>query len=88
MIVGKLEMSWSFNRKRLNEDISSFTLSKDKQDYYHVMDDITHGQWSKNHYDDNNNNNFLNHSQSEDILDPYSMQQNFRKIANKLSRRL
>jgi hypothetical protein len=85
MIVGVLDMSWSFNRKRLNEHISSFMLSKDKQDY-HVMDDITHGQWSKNHYDDNSN--FLNHSQSEDILDPYSMQQNFRKIANKLSRRL
>jgi hypothetical protein len=82
-------MSWSFNHKRVNEhNISSFMLSKDKQDYYHVMDDITHGQWSKNHYDDDNNNNFLNHSKSEDILDPYSMQQNFRKIANKLSRRL
>ena len=83
-------MSWSFNRKRVNEHISSsFMLFKDKQDYYHhhVMDDITHGQWSKNHYDDDNSN-FPNHSQSEDILDPYSMQQNFRKIANKLSRRL
>jgi hypothetical protein len=22
-----------------------------------VMDDITHGQWSKNHYNDNNNDN-------------------------------
>jgi hypothetical protein len=30
-----------------------------------VMDDITHGQWSKNHYDDDDYDN---------ILDPYTTQ--------------
>jgi|Tabmets5t2r1_1033131.scaffolds.fasta_scaffold187506_1 hypothetical protein len=80
-------MSWPPNRRKLNEHISSPSpvSSKDEQ-RHHVMDDITHGQWSKNHY--NEDNNPYNHSQSEDTLDPYNMQQNFRKMANKLSRRL
>jgi hypothetical protein len=77
-------MSWSFNRKRLNEHISSSEPSKDHQ-HQSVMDDITHGQWSKSHYGDNDD---FNYSKNNDILDPYGMQQNFRKIANKLSRRL
>jgi hypothetical protein len=66
------------NRKRIEE---SHNLSE-KQN---VMDDITHGQWSKNHYNDNYDNYIQN---NEDILDPYTMQRSFRKIANKLSKRL
>jgi hypothetical protein len=69
-----------------------------------VMDDITHGQWSKNHYNDNKDNDeeseqyyhYHNDDPSipnddydvDDILDPYTMQKSFRKIAKKLSRRL
>jgi hypothetical protein len=65
-----------------------------------VMDDITHGQWSKNHYNSNNNNNNDDEGSMEyyhtdssipnddDILDPYTMQKSFRKMAKKLSRRL
>jgi hypothetical protein len=66
------------NRKRIEK---SHNLSE-KQN---VMDDITHGQWSKNHYNDNYDNYIQN---NEDILDPYTMQRSFRKIANKLSKRL
>jgi hypothetical protein len=79
-------MNCSFNRKRLNENPlpPSIQPTKDQQ-RHHIMDDITHGQWSKNHYDDDNNKN----SQSnDDISDPYRMQQTFRKIARKLSRNL
>jgi hypothetical protein len=54
-----------------------------------VMDDITHGQWSKNHYNnDDYDYNDCDHMHERDILDPYAMQKSFRKIANKLSRRL
>jgi hypothetical protein len=76
-------MSESFNRKSLNKNPlpPSMRPTKAKQ---HVMDDITHGQWSKKQYDDDDNN----YIQSDDILDPYSMQKNFRKMANKLSRSL
>jgi hypothetical protein len=62
------------------------------------MDDITHGQWNKNHYNSNNNNNDDDGSMeyyhtdpsipNDDILDPYTMQKSFRKMAKKLSRRL
>ena len=41
-----------------------------------VMDDITHGQWSKNHY----NNDYDNPRLNDDILDPYNTQKSFRKI--------
>jgi hypothetical protein len=64
------------------EPFSSQTVEKKES----VMDDITHGQWSKNHYnnDDNDRNSILN----DEILEPYTTQKSFRKIANKLSRRL
>jgi hypothetical protein len=48
------------------------------------MDDITHGQWSKNHYNDDYDDPRLN----DDILDPYTTQKSFRKIAKKLSKGL
>jgi hypothetical protein len=48
------------------------------------MDDITHGQWNKNYHSDNDEN----HIHNDDMLDHYTMQKSFRKIANKLSRRL
>ena len=70
------------NRKRIEE---SHNLSE-KQN---VMDDITHGQWSKNHYNEDYDNNDHDYIQNnEDMLDPYTMQRSFRKIANKLSKRL
>ena len=70
------------DRKRVN---APHNLSE-KQN---VMDDITNGQWSKNHYnDDDYDYNDRDHMHEGDILDPYSMQKSFRKIANKLSRRL
>jgi hypothetical protein len=50
-----------------------------------VMDDITYGQWSKNHYsDDDYDDPRLN----DDILDPYTTQKSFRKITKKLSKEL
>ena len=53
------------------------------------MDDITHGQWSKNHYNnDDNDYDDRNSILNDEILDPYTTQKSFRKIANKLSRRL
>jgi hypothetical protein len=70
------------NRKRIEESHNLF----EKQN---VMDDITHGQWSKNHYnEDYDNDHDYNIQNKEDILDPYTMQRSFRKIANKLSKRL
>jgi hypothetical protein len=51
------------------------------------MDDITNGQWSKNHYNNDNDyddNNMLN----DETLDTYTTQKSFMKIAKKLSRRL
>jgi hypothetical protein len=55
-----------------------------------VMDDITNGQWSKNHYNDNDYdyNDRGDYMHEENILDPYAMQKSFRKVANKLSRGL
>jgi hypothetical protein len=58
-----------------------------------VMDDITHGQWSKNHYNNKNDDDSdhmydYNMVENDDILDPYTMPRSFRKIAKKLSRRL
>jgi hypothetical protein len=41
------------------------------------MDDITHGQWSKNHHNDNDEN----HIHNDDMLDSYTMQKSFRKMA-------
>ena len=67
------------NRKRIEK---SHLFEKQN-----VMDDITHGQWSKNHYNDNYDNDHDYIQDNEDILDPY-MQRSFRKIANKLSKRL
>ena len=53
------------------------------------MDDITNGQWSKNHYnDDDYDYNDRDYMHEGDILDPYAMQKSFRKTADKLSRRL
>jgi hypothetical protein len=50
------------------------------------MDDITHGQGSKYHYDDDYyDDSILN---DDDIPDPYSTQKSLRKIAKKLSKRL
>jgi hypothetical protein len=81
-------MRWSsFNRKRLNEHILTQPppmQSEDEHRHHHIMDDITHGQWSKNYYD--KDKSLVNHNQGEDKLDPYDMQQNSRKIAKKLSR--
>ena len=68
------------DQKRVN---TSHNLSE-KQN---VMDDITNGQWSKNHYnnhDDYDDNNMLN----DETLDTYTTQKSFMKIAKKLSRRL
>lgn len=71
------------NRKKRIEE--SHNLSE-KQN---VMDDITHGQWSKNYYNEDYDNNDHDYIQNnEDMLDPYTMQRSFRKIANKLSKRL
>jgi hypothetical protein len=51
------------------------------------MDDITHGQGSKYHYDDDYyDDSILN--DDDNILDPYSTQKSLRKIAKKLSKRL
>ena len=83
-------MSWSFNRKRLNEHMTptptSSSMPLENKQYYSLMDDITHGQWSKNHYDDNSD--YLNHSQNDGIFDPFTMQKSTKKMANKLSRRI
>ncbi len=49
-----------------------------------VMDDITHGQWSKNHYNDDYGDPMLD----DDIVNPYTTQKSFRKIAKKLSKGL
>jgi hypothetical protein len=71
------------NRKKRIEE--SHNLSE-KQN---VMDDITHGQWSKNYYNEDYDNNDHDYIQNnEDMLDPYTMQRSFRKIVNKLSKRL
>jgi hypothetical protein len=79
---------------------SSINQRKPSDRKQNVMDDITHGQWSKNHYNSNNNNNNDDDGSMEyyhtdpsipngdDILDPYTMQKSFRKMAKKLSRRL
>ena len=77
----KEETSRVTRKKRIEE---SHNLSE-KQN---VMDDITHGQWSKNHYNDNYDNDHDSTQNNEDILDPYTMQRSFRKIAKKLSKRL
>ena len=70
------------NRKKRIEE--SHNLSE-KQN---VMDDITHGQWSKNYYNEDYDNNDHDYIQNnEDMLDPYTMQRSFRKIASKLSKR-
>ncbi|HET7283721.1 MAG TPA: hypothetical protein VFI70_03480 [Nitrososphaeraceae archaeon] len=70
------------DRKRVN---APHNLSE-KQN---VMDDITNGQWSKNHYnDDDYDYHDRDYMHEGDILDPYTMQKSFRKTANKLSRRL
>ena len=55
-----------------------------------AMDDITHGQWSKNHYDDDDyyDDSILNDNDDDNILDPYTTQKSFRKIAKKLSKSL
>ena len=52
-----------------------------------VMDDITHGQWSKNYYN-NKNDDDSDHMYDYNMVDPYTMPRSFRKIAKKLSRRL
>jgi hypothetical protein len=76
--------------------INQGTPSDRKQN---LMDDITHGQWSKNHYKNNKNDDeegekyYHYHNgpsvpNDDDILDPYTMQKSFRKIAKRLSRRL
>jgi hypothetical protein len=42
-----------------------------------VMDDITHGQWSKNHYDDDYYDDSILNDDDDDydnILDPYITQ--------------
>jgi hypothetical protein len=41
------------------------------------MDDITQGQWRKNHHNDNDEN----HIHNDDMLDSYTMQKSFRKMA-------
>ena len=51
-----------------------------------VMDDITQGQWSKKHYDDDYREDSI--LKDDDVLDPYTTQKSFRKIAKKLSRRI
>ena len=38
------------------------------------MDDITHGQWSKNYHNDDEN-----YIHNDDMLDPYTIQKSFRK---------
>ena len=69
--------------------IESFSNHKRVEKKDSVMDDITHGQWSKNHYNnDDNSYEDLNNILNDEILDPYATQKSFRKIANKLSRRL
>jgi hypothetical protein len=68
--------------------IESFSNHKRVEKKDSVIDDITHGQWSKNHY--NNDDNYYNPNSilNDEILDPYTTQKSFRKIDNKLSRRL
>ena len=68
--------------------IESFSNHKRVEKKDTVMDDITHGQWSKNHYNNDDNYYDLNSILNDEILDPYTTQKSFRKIANKLSRRL
>jgi hypothetical protein len=53
-----------------------------------IMDDITYGQWSKKHYNNDDDYDDHNNILNDEILDPYTMQKSFRKIAKKLSRRL
>jgi len=77
-----------FKRKRLREHTPSVIPSKGQQWRDNVMDDITHGQWSKKYRDSNEDDNNTDHSQAKDILDPYNIQLSFRKMADKLSRRL
>jgi hypothetical protein len=45
-------------------------------------------QWSKKHY--NNDDDYIGHNNilNDETLDPYTSQKAFRKIAKKLSRRL
>jgi hypothetical protein len=71
------------DRKRLN---ALHNLSERQN----VMDDITNGQWTKNHYNDNDDYGYndRDYMHEDDILDPYAMQKSFRKIANNLARRL
>ena len=42
-----------------------------------VIDDITHGQWSKNHYNNDDNYYDLNSILNDEILDPYTTQKSF-----------
>jgi hypothetical protein len=68
--------------------IESFSNHKRVEKKDSVIDDITHGQWSKNHYNNDDNYYDLNSILNDEILDPYTTQKSFRKIDNKLSRRL
>lgn len=68
--------------------IESFSNHKRVEKKDSVIDDITHGQWSKNHYNNDDNYYNLNSILNDEILDPYTTQKSFRKIDNKLSRRL
>jgi hypothetical protein len=68
--------------------IESFSNHKRVEKKDSVIDDITHGQWSKNHYNNDDNYYNLNSILNVEILDPYTAQKSFRKIDNKLSRRL
>jgi hypothetical protein len=53
-----------------------------------IMDDITYGQWSKKHYNNDDDYDGHNNILNDETLDPYTMQKSFRKIAKKLSRSL
>lgn len=68
--------------------VESFSNHKRVEKKDSVIDDITHGQWSKNHYNNDDNYYNLNSILNVEILDPYTAQKSFRKIDNKLSRRL
>ena len=53
------------------------------------MDDITHGQWSKNYHNDNDENHIHNiQTSNDDLLDPYTMQSLLEKLKQAIKKTL
>ena len=67
--------------------IEPFSSHKSAEKKESVMDDITYGQWSKNHYNnDDNDYDDQNSILNDEILDPYTTKSILRIIKRSIPR--